>query len=545
MSQQKVNPLDSRQRAAALQFVQEGIWDVLVIGGGITGAGIALDAASRGLRTALVEMDDFASGTSSRSTKLIHGGLRYLKQFEFRLVAEVGRERAILHRNAPFIVVPEQMLLPVVEGGTFSRFGVSVGLWLYDRLAGVKKHERRKMLDLGAVQQLEPLLRPKGLKAAGKYSEYRTDDARLTMEVIKTAVRHGAFCINHIKANTFLSNSQGKVCGIQAQDHLLGQAVTIHAKKVINAAGPWVDELRKEDGSLSGKHLRHTKGVHLVLPHARLPILHSVYFDIADGRMMFAIPRGPWTYIGTTDTEYTGDLANPKAEPADMDYLLHATNAFFPQAQLKREDIVSTWAGIRPLIHEEGKSASQLSRKDEIFLSKSGLMTIAGGKLTGYRMMAEKITDLLVKQLVGEAELKAFVKCKTADLPLYEGLDPKGIDIKAMSASIAGQYGIDPKETEWLIGLFGAWTPSILAGFPKGGSKEALVLKVLEYCVAQEGACTLADFFVRRTALWYFGRPWIPPVWEAVETKLRELLPSHTYFGREGGYSAAVEDALQ
>jgi glycerol-3-phosphate dehydrogenase len=520
-----LNSLDTRQRPAALQALAAQEWDLLVIGGGITGAGIALDAASRGLQVALVERDDYAAGTSSRSTKLIHGGLRYLKQFEFRLVAEVGRERAILHRNAQHVVLPEQLLLPVVKGGTFGYWGVAFGLWLYDRLAGVKRHERRKMLNLSQTLQQEPLLSTQGLKAAGLYSEYRTDDARLTIEVMKTAVTQGALCLNHLEV-VALDYEDGQIRAASISDRLDGSTHQVRARWVVNAAGPWVDTLRSMDHSLTGKHLRHTKGVHLVVPHKRLPLQQSVYFDMPDGRMMFAIPRHPWTYLGTTDTDFSGDLAHPCVSRADADYLLAATNAMFPTAQLQVADISSSWAGIRPLIHEEGKSPSQLSRKDELFVSPSGLISIAGGKLTGFRKMAERVVDLVVERAVAAGRLKKSVACRTEQLQLAGGNFPEESDLGAIADAWTATYQLDAREARWMMGLFGSNCPEIFDAIDpaQADPRLALVLAALAYTIRAEGVATLDDFFTRRTALLYFGRAWIDPVREAVGQALEAHL---------------------
>lgn len=243
------------RRLDHLRMMAERELDLLVIGGGITGAGIALDARTRGLVTGLVEMQDFAAGTSSRSTKLVHGGLRYLKQLEIGLVAEVGKERMIVHENGPHVTTPVWMLLPIVEGGTFGRTGISIGLFVYDRLAGVKKEERRRMLNPGETLEREPLLKREGLKGAGLYVEYRTDDARLTLEVLKTAVARGAFAANYAKAENLLYRD-GKVIGAGVIDTLTGKSFRIRAKKVVNATGPWVDFLREKDGSRTGKTIQ-------------------------------------------------------------------------------------------------------------------------------------------------------------------------------------------------------------------------------------------------------------------------------------------------
>ena len=252
-------------------------FDLLIIGGGITGAGIALDAASRGMKVALIEKNDFASGTSSKSTKLIHGGLRYLKQFDFWLVKEVGTERAIVHDLAPHLVVPEKMILPLIDGGTYGSWLTSIGLKVYDILASVEGEDKRKMLDKKEALEKEPLLPNNILNGAGYYAEYRTDDARLTMEVLKTALDYNAKIINYTEAISFIYEEE-RVCGANVLDTISNKTFTINAKYVVSAAGPWVDELRQKNNSKIGKRLHLTKGVHLVVPHKKLPVQQSVYF---------------------------------------------------------------------------------------------------------------------------------------------------------------------------------------------------------------------------------------------------------------------------
>ncbi|MEM6699064.1 MAG: glycerol-3-phosphate dehydrogenase/oxidase, partial [Bacteroidota bacterium] len=309
----------NRQESIA-QFTQEE-FDLIVIGGGATGCGIALDAASRGLKTLLLEKRDFASGTSSKSTKLIHGGLRYLKQFEIGLVRETGTERAIVHRLASHLVLPEKMLLPIIENGTFGKLAASFGLKVYDVVAGVSGKDKRKMLSKSKALETEPLLDESVLKGAGFYAEYRTDDARLTIELMKTAARYGAKALNYCKVEDF-TYENGKVTAVKCEDQTSGQKFVVKAKSIVSAGGPWVDRLRKTDGSLSGKRLHLTKGVHIVVPHERFPLKYSIYFDVPDGRMMFAIPRGKITYIGTTDTTYHGDLNRVVATQDDATYIL-------------------------------------------------------------------------------------------------------------------------------------------------------------------------------------------------------------------------------
>ena len=295
-----------KDRESITKKLKETEFDVLIIGGGITGAGIALDAASRGMKTALIEKNDFASGTSSKSTKLIHGGLRYLKQFDFWLVKEVGTERAIVHKLAPHLVIPEKMILPLIEGGTYGSWLTSIGLKVYDILASVEGDDKRKMLSKEKALEKESLLPEDILKGAGFYAEYRTDDARLTLEIIKTALNYDAQILNYVTAEDFIYE-EDRVVGAKLTDTFSDEAYSIKAKYVVNAAGPWVDELRQINHSKIGKRLHLTKGVHLVVAHEKLPVKQSVYFDIPDGRMMFAIPRGKVTYFGTTDTNYQQD----------------------------------------------------------------------------------------------------------------------------------------------------------------------------------------------------------------------------------------------
>lgn len=522
----------AHNRSDTLKEMAEKKLDLLVIGGGITGAGIALDAASRGLSTGLVEKQDFGAGTSSRSTKLIHGGLRYLKQGEVKLVKEVGRERAILYRNAPHLVIPEKMLLPLVKGGTYGKLSTSVGLWIYDRLAGVIKEERRTILSKKETESLEPLLRKDILQGSGLYIEYRTDDARMTIEVMKTASSYGALCLNHAEATNFIYKDQ-KAIGVEVTDLLTGEKKEIFAKKIVNAAGPWVDRIRELDHSLYGKRLHLTKGVHLVVSQSRFPLRQAVYFDVPDGRMLFAIPRDGSTYIGTTDTNYQGSLEKPRVTQEDATYLLDAVNNMFPTVRLTPDDITSSWAGLRPLIHEDGKSPSELSRKDEIFYSPSGLITIAGGKLTGFRKMAERVVDLVAQQLAVE-EGRRLPACFTDKIPLSGGdfAAPEQIPsyVKAQT-NMAAQLGIQEEQVHSLVGKYGTNTAKILEIAKKSFAEsternlEMVLLKAeLRYGLQEEMAVTLSDFLIRRTGVLLFERESIGRLYPLLLEEMAQML---------------------
>lgn len=498
----------NQTRTQRREKLTEKTYDLLVIGGGITGSGIALDAVTRGLSVALIEKQDFAAGTSSRSTKLIHGGLRYLKQWEFKLVREVGSERAIVHRLAPHLVVPEKMLLPIIENGSYSKSLTSLGLTVYDLLAGVKKADRRKMLSKTQTLGKEPLLNDALVKGGGLYAEYRTDDARLTISLVKTAAKHGAQALNYVEAREFLytkTSDTPKICGAVCHDSLSDLTFEIRAHQVVNAAGPWVDELREINRSLEGKHLHLTKGVHIVVPHHKFPVQQSVYFDVPGKRMLFAIPRGKITYIGTTDTDYHGDKAHPRTRQEDVEYLIRGIDYLFPEVQLKREDVISSWAGIRPLIHETGKSASEISRKDEIFVSSTGLISIAGGKLTGYRKMAQRVVDKVLDRHPAGAG-----PCRTHKITLLGGDFDGYPAVKDFTEGLTRDWqaqGLSPEWAKYLVANYGTQAREVLTYLTPQNSRSldaALELAELRFCLENEWVQKPMDFFNRRTGQLYF-----------------------------------------
>ncbi|CAL2080789.1 glycerol-3-phosphate dehydrogenase/oxidase [Tenacibaculum sp. 190524A02b] len=506
-----MNTFSFFNRANIQQELQNTEFDILIIGGGITGAGIALDAASRGMKVALIEKNDFASGTSSKSTKLIHGGLRYLKQFDFWLVKEVGTERAIVHKLAPHLVIPEKMILPLIEGGTYGSWLTSIGLKVYDVLASVEGDDKRKMLTKEEALEKEPLLPEKILNGAGFYAEYRTDDARLTIELLKTASQYDAHILNYVEANEFIYENK-RVVGAKTTNLITLETFDIKAKYVVNAAGPWVDELRQINNSKIGKRLHLTKGVHLVVPHEKLPVKQSVYFDIPDGRMMFAIPRGKVTYFGTTDTNYQLDKDNVETSIVDALYLIEAVNNMFPDITLTLDDIQSSWAGLRPLIHEEGKSASELSRKDEIFVSDTKLISIAGGKLTGYRKMAERIVDLVAKKMRRRFEIE-FEPIQTEEIVLSGGPFQNYKSVKLYINQVYKHikpFGLSEKDASYLVHNYGKQSDIILDKFDELTEEDSLkrLLKAeVWFTVQHEMTCTPTDFFMRRTGRLFFDKP--------------------------------------
>ncbi|HGH0839225.1 TPA: glycerol-3-phosphate dehydrogenase/oxidase [Staphylococcus pseudintermedius] len=542
--------LSTLKRDTVKKRMQNEAYDLIVVGGGITGAGIALDATARGMKVALVEMQDFAQGTSSRSTKLVHGGLRYLKQLQVGVVAETGKERAIVYENGPHVTTPEWMLLPMHKGGTFGKFSTSIGLAMYDRLAGVKKSERKKMLSKKETSAKEPLVKQDGLKGGGYYVEYRTDDARLTIEVMKKAAEQGADIMNYTKVTNFLYDNKEKVNGVAVVDRLGNETFEIKGKKVVNATGPWVDEVRSADYSKNNKQLRLTKGVHVVIDQSKFPLRQAVYFDTEkDGRMIFAIPREGKAYVGTTDTFYNNDKSNPLVNQEDRDYLVDAINYMFPTVHITDADIESTWAGVRPLIFEEGKDPSEISRKDEIWEGKSGLLTIAGGKLTGYRHMALEIVDLVEKRLKQEYKLK-FKEVDTKHIPISGGdvggsanfeqfIEDKVAAAKAMNLDtdlarrLATKYGSNVDD------LF-----AIAQAAQHQNTGLPLELYVeLVYGVQNELVVKPTDFLVRRIGALYFDIDTVLRHKDTVVDVLADLLGYDANV--KAVYKQELEEAIQ
>ena len=469
----------ANNRSSSAYHAQHKYYDLTVIGGGITGAGIALDASLRGLSVLLIEKNDFASGTSSKSTKLIHGGLRYLKQFEFSLVREVGLERAILHNLLPHLVVPEKMLLPIVQNGSLGSRTCAIALSVYDYLASVEKKDKKEMLNPEDVLKYEPMLQEaKDLIGGAIYAEYRTDDARLTIELIKEAYSNNATCLNHMEVTACKKNEQGY--SIESKDSCSGQTFRFNSSSVVNAAGPWTDRIINKQGQSNSKKIFLSKGVHLVIDRSKLNLKQSLYFDIGDGRMMFAIPRQGKVYFGTTDTEFHGNLNQIEISIEDCSYLIGAVNRRFPQANIGLEDIESCWAGLRPLIRKSEKSTTEMSRKDEVFIAPSGIISIAGGKLTGFRKMAERVVNIVEQRLFGK---------KTPCLTAYHSFKSKSFTSPSVSTYHNFTYGTAAES------ILGQLDP---------GSEDALIQEYI-YCIDEECCINPLDYFLRRSGKMYFN----------------------------------------
>jgi glycerol-3-phosphate dehydrogenase len=395
-------------RRANLERLRREKFEVLVIGGGITGCGIALDAASRGLKTALVDKGDFASGTSSKSSKLIHGGLRYLRQLQFKVTLEASREKARLKKLAPHLVEDLPFLLPLWSRAT--RAIISPGLWIYDAAAGFPRGLIHKHLEPPETLALLPALRPDGLEGGFVYYDARADDCRLVLHVAKKASDLGATLANYVEVRGFVK-VRGRITGARTRDF------DIAADRVVNATGVWCDEVRGEAATV-----RPSKGVHLIVPSRRLGLTCAVMLPSpADGRIVFLIPNGAHAIVGTTDTDYSGPLDHPRAESADVDYLLDRVNANLPTVRLTRADVTSTYAGLRPLLLGGPGSPSKASREHHLFEDPSGLLTITGGKLTTYRLMARQVVDRLTRKRCRTQRIDLFATRSTDPLARFYG----------------------------------------------------------------------------------------------------------------------------
>ncbi|KRK70855.1 type 1 glycerol-3-phosphate oxidase [Lacticaseibacillus nasuensis] len=573
-------------RQASLTKLANTTQDLLIIGGGITGAGVAIQAAASGITTALIEMQDFAEGTSSRSTKLVHGGIRYLKTFDVGVVSDTVKERAVVQGIAPHIPRPFPMLMPIYAEpqATFDLFSVKIAMNLYDQLAGVEATQYANYtINAKEVLQREPGLRADNLQGGGVYLDYVNNDARLVIENIKEAAELGATIASHVKALSILHDDRGQAIGVHAKDELTETEFDIHAKLVINTTGPWVDQLRASDDRLKATPLlRPTKGVHLVIDASKLSVPQPTYFDsgLHDGRMIFVVPREGKTYFGTTDTDYTGDYAHPTVTQADVDYLLKVLNYRYPTADVTLADIEASWVGLRPLIASNGSSdyngggantgkvseasftdliktvdayednqatradveaaisklqtaraeetlaPSQVSRGSQLDVEDDGLLTLAGGKITDYRKMAAGAMAVIRAAL--EAQGVTVKDVDSKKLQVSGGhFDPTNVDeTLAFYTRIAQDAGVPEEDAKDLANRFGSNTGRVVT-YAEGGAAPGLSLKEtisLRYSVAEEMTLTPVDYLLRRTNAMLFHAHDLPALRQPVLTEMARLL---------------------
>ena len=494
-------------RAALLERLRRETFDLAVIGGGITGASIARDAALRGLSVALVEKGDFASGTSSRSSRLVHGGLRYLRHRHIRLVREGLRERGLLLRLAPHLVRPIPFTLPVYPDGPDSPALLRLGLAGYDLLAGTLGIRRHRALSRDRLIEAEPALRGRGLQTGFRYFDAITNDARLTLAIALSAIDHGAAAANYVEAVS-LETTNGRVSGLNCRDLAGAQDLTVRARAVAGAAGPWTDQLRAMVDAPAS--LRPTKGIHVVVPRERLHTNSVVAFYWAE-RPLFAVPSGRHTYVGTTDTDWRGDPTGVEANADEVAHVLEAVNANF-DVELTASDVSATWAGVRPLVTAEGSpSPSDVSRDYEIADGPPGMYTICGGKLTSARAMAADLVDHVVEKEASRLSRRP-TRCRTARAPLPGAAADFGRYRLEAASAIKRGWGLSEASALHLVDTYGTDHVRVLG---RAAREPELLEPVVEgspilraeaaYAASDEITVTLEDFMRRRSDLMLFG----------------------------------------
>ena len=501
--------LTREQRATALEQMSgaEGL-DVLVVGGGITGAGIALDAASRGLRTGVVEMGDWASGTSTWSSKLIHGGLRYLYQLDFALVREALSERGrLLQTTAPHLVKAQPFLWPLKHHYERSYSAVGVGMYDALALAGARGHRTvpiQKHLGRKGVRALAPALDPSGLVGAIRFYDARVDDARLVIDIIRTAVGLGALAASRTKVTGFLKSAHGAVTGAAVTDLATGATHEIRARRTINATGVWTEATQDLATSTGGLKVLTSKGIHIVVPKEAIDAETGIFLR-TEKSVLFIIPWPRYWVIGTTDTPWTEDVSKPVATAADVDYLLAHANEVLSRP-LRRSDIIGVYAGLRPLLQPQLKpgaeaASTKVSREHTVTRVAPGLTAIAGGKLTTYRVMAADAVD----HALGEALARAH-PCVTADLPLVGAAGYRAL--AAQAGAIARERGWTLDRVTHLLDRYGDELPALLASIDDDpslarplGEAPAFLRAEVAWAVTHEGAAHLDDVLLRRVRL--------------------------------------------
>lgn len=505
--------------------------DLLVIGGGITGAGVALQASAAKMKTGLIDMQDFGSGTSSRSTRLVHGGIRYLKTFDVQVVSDTVKERAVIQHIAPHMTQPDPMILPIYDepGAAFTMFSVKVAMDLYDHLAGIEgdspltKYANYTM-DKEETLKREPQLNSKNLLGAGVYLDYQNNDSRLVLENVKKAHELGCLAVSRLKCVEILHDDQKQANGVRVHDNLTGEDFEIHADVIINTSGPWSDLVRQSDKEVYKKpRLRPTKGVHLVVDQSRLTVPQPTYFGSGtdDGRMIFTIPREGKTYFGTTDTDFRGDYAHPTVEQGDVDYLLGIINKKYPSAHLTIDDVEASWAGVRPLIEVEvegseaadaatGASVSDstsapsaVSRGSSLTEAEDGLITLAGGKLTDYRIMANGAMEKILEKLHDKFS-KNFTLQDSAEIKVAGGdFDSDNAEEElARIAKEGEEAGLSKADATEIANLFGSEAEQIYDYARTIKPADGLSLgetAALDYSLAEEMTLTPVDYLLRRT----------------------------------------------
>lgn len=492
----KLKPLSFRERYQSIQDFQSQTFDVVIIGGGINGAGIARDAALRGMKVALIEADDYASGTSSRSSKLIHGGIRYLENLEFQLVFEALSERAKLFKMAPHMVHPLRFLIPIFKESRVGFQKMRLGMWLYDLLALFEVPALHESLSRSQVAHEYPWLKSDSLVGGLRYSDAYMDDDRLVFESLRSAFSTSNLtCANYVKAVGVELGSNGQVTGVRAHDLRDKREFLIKARHVISTVGPWTDELKtifKKEDRVS--ILRPTKGIHVTFERNRMPLESAVVMGVED-RIVFAIPRHDMVIVGTTDTDYPGDPRSVRAEPSDVSYLLGVANHYFPSANLSYRDIIASYAGVRPLVKDEAESEGKTSREHAIWTEANGVTYVAGGKYTTYRLIAEQAIEKVIKSFP-LADQARWDK-SNSEAPLNPQVTEDFLPIKSdLALELSSEIpSLSNLECTWLVDRFGPEAFDFKKIFGLGYSYaeyEAL------FAIHSTSCLSLRDLFFRR-----------------------------------------------
>jgi glycerol-3-phosphate dehydrogenase len=486
--------ISTLERARTMDALERETFDLLLIGGGITGAGIAHEATRRGLSVALLEAEDFAAGTSSRSSKLIHGGLRYLAMGDVALVRETALERKEIFRIAPHLAEPRWMVLPTRSRATLLKFQVAITT--YEKLGAVDKHDVHQNWSRKELEREEPLLDRKRYPFACAYREYLTDDARLVLANLRGAVGRGAHVLNYARVEGLITEGQRAV-GVRAVDSLSGRELRVRARALVNAAGPWVEAVRRFEDCDAPDWLHLSSGIHISLPRERLPLNHLVVMQAEDRRTVFAIPRGDVVYIGTTDKSYHGGPAVwPAIGAEDVRYLLEPVPRYFGTDAPRPDEIIGAWSGLRPLVAQPGKAPSELSRKDEVTIGPTGMVSIAGGKLTGYRPMAWGVLAVVAEVLGREL-------ASPNENDVLPGGDFDG-DLDRLAETVA-DAGAPLEAARPLARLYGTEASQVLAlGSSPMATSPRLLEGEVDWAVREEGAVTVEDILYRRnrSAMW-------------------------------------------
>ncbi len=496
---------DDRQHF--LQRLKHQTYDIAIIGGGITGAGAARDAASRGLKVALIEAADFASGTSSRSSKLIHGGIRYLENLEFHLVFEALSERQRLFELAPHLVHPLRFLLPLYKSSRVPAWKMGLGMWLYDALSLFEAPELNQFLDTEEVRREFPALQTRDLEGAFAYYDAYMDDDRLVLETLRSAHSHGADMVNYVQA-TGAQFTGGRVSAIECKDVLSGQPFHLKARHVISSVGPWTDRVGEMLLKKWKKTLRPSKGVHLTFNKNRFQ-LHDAVVMGAESRIVFAIPRHEMVIVGTTDTDYPGDPVKVRTEEEDVHYLMQVIDKYFPGAKITRKDIVGCYAGVRPLIDDGSQTESKTSREHVIWTDPTGITFVAGGKYTTYRNMAQQTVEEVLGGAHSPFHIEDRVKYAHSQtlLPLNPLVTENLLErAKTEHEKWARDWSLPPSITKALADRHGLeaemiWREARPLRLKIKDPEEWMWCAEALHAITHTMCLTLTDFYLRRTHL--------------------------------------------